>query len=233
MRLKNALRSDIQFQFRQGLYLLYILVTAVYIIVLQKLPGGEVRQYLAALTIYTDPAIVGFFFIGGIVMLEKQQGVLDCLAVTPLSPAEYLFSKAISFGMLSLFATVVIVFAAVGAEGNLLLLLISVGVSSVCFTFFGFLAAGSCRTVNQYFVRAVPMMLAAILPCFSIIGFPFSWLFRALPSVAGLHLAIGAFRGIDPLNALADMLVLAAWTVLLFFAALRVYDKGVLGGQGE
>lgn len=233
MRLTTALKGDVKFQFKQGFYFVYILVTAVYVIVLQKIPAGEIREYLAALTIYTDPAIVGFFFIGGIVMLEKQQGILDCLAVTPLSPAQYLISKAVSFGALAVAATVVIAIAAVWGEQNLALLLLSVALSSVVFTFYGFLAAGGCRTVNQYFVRAVPMMLLAILPCFSIIGFPFSWLFRALPSVAGLHLAIGAFRGIAPLAAAADLLVLAVWMVLMFLIALRVYDKSVLGGQGE
>ena len=232
MRITNALKSDIRFQFNHGFYFIYILVTVCYIVILQKIPDSAIKDYLIPLIIYTDPAVLGFFFIGGIVMLEKQQGITDCLAVTPLDPKEYLISKTLSLSVVALFASLAIAVLS-GSRINMALLVIAILLSSAFFTLYGFLAAGGCRTVNQYFLRAVPLMLLAIFPCFTVIGFPYSWLFRALPSVSGMVLMLAAGLNITFIEVLLSMAVMCVWIGLMFLTALRIYDTKILTGGGK
>ena len=95
MRLKSLIVSDIRFQFRYGFYWVYILFTLVYVAVLHLLPAAW-RTDAALLMIFTDPAAMGLFFMGSIVLFEKNERVLDSIAVSPVSPIEYVLSKLVS-----------------------------------------------------------------------------------------------------------------------------------------
>ncbi|MGM0652168.1 MAG: ABC transporter permease, partial [Bacillota bacterium] len=83
MRIVNALKADVSFQFKQGFYLVYILLTLIYMVILGVLPV-EWKSTIIPLVLFSDPSMVGFFFIGALVMLEKVQGVLQYVVVTPL-----------------------------------------------------------------------------------------------------------------------------------------------------
>lgn len=70
--------QDIRFQWRHGFYAVYAIVSAVYAGILHGLPAG-IREKAAQAIIYSDPVILGFLFAGGMVLLEKRQGVLEPL----------------------------------------------------------------------------------------------------------------------------------------------------------
>lgn len=233
MRFMGALKTDTKFQYKQGFYAVYILLTIMYLVIIQKIPQGVIKEYAVPLIVFSDPSFVGFFFIGGIVMLEKQQGIIDLLAVTPLSPKEYLISKSVSLGILAVIASLMIAIAAHKGGTNIVLLIISVFLTSVFFTLYGFIVAAGCRTINQYFVKMVPYMLIALLPCFSVIDFEYSWLLGLLPSAAGLMLTLGVFRGISSYEASLYIASMCIWNILIFWAALGVYEKKILQGGEE
>src|SRR5690554_5975368 len=98
MRLLHAVWADIRFQFKQGFYLVYVLITITYLIILSFLPE-EILSVGLPLVIFSDPSVLGLFFIGGIIMLEKMQGILSVLVVSPLRTTEYILSKVISLAL--------------------------------------------------------------------------------------------------------------------------------------
>lgn len=202
MRIVNALKADVRFQLKQGFYLVYILLTLIYMVILGKLPQ-EWKSTVVPLVLFSDPSMVGFFFIGALVMLEKVQGVIQYVVITPLRSLEYLLAKVVSLTILAIAATVMITLATYGYQLNWFLLILAVILTSSFFVFYGFIVAVRCTTLNQYFIRMIPYLLLIVLPCFSLIGFPYSWLFNIFPSVAGLKLVYGAFNGIDFLSASA------------------------------
>lgn len=226
MRLIGALKSDIRFQYKHGFYTVYTFITVLYIIIMQKIPNGLTKDYASALIVFSDPAMLGFFFIGGIIMLEKQQGIIDYLAVTPLSPQEFIMSKVATLGLLSIGASVLITLTTHFNGVNWLILIVATAVVSVFFSLYGFLVAVGCRTINQYFLRMVPFVLLTILPCFAVLGFPYSWVFNVLPNVAGLKLTIGAFLGISWQETLFYLTVICVWDWAIYTAALRVHEEG-------
>lgn len=232
MRILGALKADMKFQFKQGFYVVYVIITLVYMIAIRQLPPS-IGRIAVPLVVFTDPSIVGFFFIGGIVMLEKVQGVLQYIVVTPLRTKEYLIAKVISLSVLA--ETAGLLITAVSYEGsiNWILLVVGIMLSSVFFTLYGFIAAAGCNTMNEYFVRMVPYMLVMILPCFSLIGFQYSFIFGFFPSVAGLKLVFGAFHGISALEATVYILYLTIFDVLLLRYVEGVFNRRIVfGGEG-
>ncbi len=72
MRITNAIKADVKFQVKQGFYAVYVIITLIYMLIIYQLPD-HMGEIVVPLIIYFDPSIVGFFFIGGIVMLEKRK----------------------------------------------------------------------------------------------------------------------------------------------------------------
>lgn len=83
MRFKNLLLWDMKFQGRYGFYLLYGILTAFYIVLLHSLPQSW-KENAAAILIYSDPAAMGLFFMGAIILLEKSQRVTSFFAILHL-----------------------------------------------------------------------------------------------------------------------------------------------------
>jgi fluoroquinolone transport system permease protein len=226
----NALKADVRFQFKQGFYLVYIILTLFYMILLDKLPT-EWKSAVVPLVIFSDPAMVGFFFIGALVMLEKVQGVTQYVVVTPLRSVEYLLAKALSLTVLALAATFLITLTVYDQPLNWFLLILGVILTSFFFVLYGFVVAAPCITMNQFFIRMIPFLLLIILPCFSMIGFPYSWVFNIFPSVAGLKLVYGAFNGIGTGAMAGFTLYLVFANIALIIYVQKVFDSMVTGGE--
>ena len=83
MKLRHLFIWDMKFQARYGFYLLYGFLTALYAAVLLSLPQAW-QANAAALLIFSDPAALGLFFMGAILLLETSQRVTSFFAVSPI-----------------------------------------------------------------------------------------------------------------------------------------------------
>ncbi len=220
----NALKADLIFQAKQGFLIVYIVVSLIYIIILSQLPE-KLLQYAVPIIVLSDPSILGVIFIGGILMLEKEQGVTNLLEVTPLRFYEYIMSKAVSLALISLVISLAVSFASYGLGANYFLITADILLVSVFFTLLGYIVAESCTSINQFIMRAVPFIALLVVPCFALIGFPGSWVFYAVPTVAALKLLFGAYMGISPLWAIAILLYLIAWDIVLVVLASRTHNS--------
>lgn len=222
-RIWAAIRLDTLFQFRSGLHAIYVVLSFIYIVAINVMPKswGDVA---VPFMIFSDPAVLGFFFIGGLVMLEKGQGIIDLIEVTPASVGEYLLGKVIALNVISLLASLAIaVFT--DRDFNLLVLLVAVMLTASFFTMFGFYIALGSRSMNHYFGRVIPMMVLIIVPCFSLIGFPYSELFYVVPSVAAAKLIFGAFWQVSLLEMIVCTVSLLIWNYGVYRAVIAFFDK--------
>ncbi|MDR1974449.1 MAG: hypothetical protein LBQ31_07220 [Bacteroidales bacterium] len=171
---------------------------------------------------------MGLFFVGGIIMLEKMQGVLSVLVVSPLRTIEYILSKVVSLAFVSVLAAFAITgFSSYGSVSWLLLFLSTVLTSGI-FTLCGIMITAGCNTVNQYIIKTVPYMLLFVLPCFSLTGFPYSDLFTVIPSVAALRLMLGAYMGIPLYEAISLVIYLTGMNYLFMRWAIRVFENKII-----
>jgi fluoroquinolone transport system permease protein len=224
VRAKTLVLSDIRFQFRYGFYTIYGVLTLVYLALLHALPDAW-RGDAAAVMIFTDPAAMGLFFMGAIVLYEKNERVLDSVAVSPVSAWEYVLSKLVSIGLISTLVAAVIGFAA-DVIREPLLFLVSVFLCSCLFSALGLIAACRIRTLNQFFLAAVPLELLTVVPAVLWMFFVQSNLFLPHPGAAMLMLCTG--RGVAPLALLSLLL----WAAGLYFIAVRVVKKMLLSVGG-
>ncbi|OEH85093.1 ABC transporter [Desulfuribacillus stibiiarsenatis] len=208
MRVWNAILADVVFQWRQGFYYVYVFITLLYILIISQLPT-EVARFVVPLVVYSDPSMIGFFFVGGIVMLEKLQGVLQYISVTPLRAREYLLAKVISLTFLAEVAGFAIAFLTSPVKFNWFVLALGIGLTSIFFTLFGFMLAVESQSINHYFLKVVPYILVLIVPCILMFIFPRVWILNIIPSVTGLKLVYGAFHGISSSS-------LAFYSIFLF-----------------
>jgi fluoroquinolone transport system permease protein len=148
--------------------------------------------------IYSDPAGLGLFFIGGIIMLERRQGIINYLIVTPLLVKDFILSKVITLSTLAVVVSLIITyFSSIERSVNYIVLTTSTFFAANFFTTIGILIAINCSSLNEYFTKIIPWMILLSLPCLGLISQPSNIFISVFPSVASLQLVIGAFHGIS------------------------------------
>jgi fluoroquinolone transport system permease protein len=178
MRLASMAACDVRFQFRHGFYYAYLFVSILYIILLRFIPDTYRPSVLTAL-LFSDAGVLGFFFVGGLVILERGENMFESLFVTPLRLHEYLVSKVLSLTILALIVSAFIILAGYGIPEHPLPLLAGVVLGSVFAVLSGLLIASRVRHVNGYFVVSIlysPLFLFPILGYFGILK-PLAYLF--------------------------------------------------------
>ncbi len=237
MKSAAVIKHDIKFQFRHGFYYVYIIVTLSYIAFLNLLPFG-LRSPAAVLVVFTDPCVLGFFFIGGIVLFEKGQGVFQNLFVTPFRLHDYLISKTLSLSLLSTSAAYAILLFTFGFNFNPFLLFIGVTLSSFLFTLIGLTLAVRVNTLNQYLIVSIVYVLPLMLPLLDFLGLVHSPIFYLLPAKPSLVLIGGAISGGTEVSEIIyAVLALSAWIVIAYIWAYRWFCRYVInrigGGNGQ
>ena len=223
MRLKKLFLLDMRFQAKYGFYFLYAVLTVIYIAVLFALPENW-KEKAAVILIFSDPASMGLFFMGAIVLLEKSQHTTCALAVSPVHATEYVIAKVSSLSAISLVVAAILALAA--DADNLRIVLFGTFISNVIFTLFGIIVATKIASLNQFILWTVPIEAV----CF-------------VPAILRLYKITPAWCGYYPVNVCMDMVLghspsaigfwgVVATTVILFvlsrFCVLKMWDS--MGG---
>ena len=201
MRFLSALKNDIRFQVKYGFYFLYAFFSAVYIGVLAMVPPAY-RDAVAAIVILTDPAMLGIFFIGGIWLLERGEGLHRFWCASPLRPVEYVLSKAVSLAVLSTVSADLIALVSLGRGVHLAGLSLGVFAGAVVLNLIGLTVASRARSVNHYLtVVILPLTALTAPPVLTAFGFshpllemvPSTALWRAIAGPIGLAQGAGGW----------------------------------------
>ncbi|HPR95236.1 MAG TPA: ABC transporter permease [Thermotogota bacterium] len=152
---------DMRFQVKYGFYFVYGVVTVLYVIVLSALPVSW-REKAAAVMIFSDPAAMGLFFMGAVILLEKNQRVVDAFITSPLKVGEYIISKVISFGFMALVVALALSIAA--GSAHILLILVGTALSSAMFTLLAMIVASGINSLNQFLIAVIPVEIICFVP---------------------------------------------------------------------
>ena len=234
-RLVATLRLDVRNQYRQGFYFASVAVLAIVAAVISVLPP-EAAFILPAILL-TNMLLVTFVFVGGLLLLEKDQGTLESLIVTPLQPGEYLLAKVLSLTGLAVLENMII---AVFARMNGLLpgadwgwILIGSCFSGAVYTLFGFLVVIRYSTLNEYLL---PMALVAgllQLPALVCFGVPEFLLLYLLPTHGPLLMFLSGLEPLRTSTMIYAVLYPAAWILVSFWLGKRAFHRFVAGGVGK
>ena len=229
MRLLHVLKNDIRYQARYGFYSIYFILTCFYILILKQINDPMLKATAATLIILSDPAVLGYFFIGGIWLLEKEEGLHDYHAISPLKIFEYVLSKTLSLGIVSTCSATIIAGVTL-PDVNLWALAGITFLSSGFFTLIGLLFATFAKTVNGYLMISVPPAIILLLP--SILTFfgikvPLA---NLTPGTMVLELISEMLHNkitFSTNELLYTTLGLFFWTALLFIVVLRCVARKI------
>ena len=94
MRIRALISQEFRFLLKYGIVVIYMIFTILYLGILNVVPES-IQIQVAAVLILSDPAAMGLFFMGAVVLLEKSQRIDSALAVSPIRISEYVIAKAI------------------------------------------------------------------------------------------------------------------------------------------
>jgi fluoroquinolone transport system permease protein len=250
-----ASRRDLRLQWRQGFWLAYALVCLAYVLVLQ-LFGPGLRALLTTLVVFSDPSVLGFFFIGGLMLLERKEGTLVGGFASPLRVEEWMLAKLGSLTLLAVAAGFAIALPLCAGCVRPLWLLAAIVPTSTCFVLVGIIAGTRFSTVNRYLFGGGLLSMPLLLPMLAPLGVWDTPAFDLLPSGAALELLEIAFSQVRPLAvpagvghspplavpagyghspplavpAVRALLVLAVWNVLFWQWARTWMRRYVVAG---
>lgn len=228
-RLASMLEWDVRLQVRYGFYAVYAVVTLLYVLGLTQVPD-EFESLALTLVVFSDPAFLGFYFIAALVLFEKREGVVDAFTVSPLSGVEYLLSKTLSLTLLAVAASLVVALLSVGPAFNPLALVLGVGLTSVLFVLFGFVAVARFDTINAYFMTSAVYLAPMVLPLLDVLGVVESPLFSLFPTQASLVLIGAAFSPVPTGELVYGVGYLVVWIGVAAVAARWAFDTYIVHG---
>ncbi|SEW28439.1 hypothetical protein [[Clostridium] fimetarium] len=216
MRLKNMTLGDINFQRKYGFYYIYFILIVFYGFIIYILPS-DWRKPATAIMIYSDPAAMGMFFMGAIVLLEKSENVLNSIAISPVKTEEYILSKIISLGIISVITALIL--GAIAGLTNYFEIAISVFLCSSFFTLLGLLVASKVSSLNQFTIATVPFEIICFLPPIIAMFWFDSCLFTIHPGTACINLIIQTG------NIYLNIGVILIWFLLLWKIVVKSVKK--------
>lgn len=228
MRVIKALGNDIRFQYKYGFYLLYIVISIIYIGVLLAMPTAW-RGKVLAVVIFSDPAALGFFFMGAVILFEKSERVLNSISISPLKINEYIFSKVLSLSIISTLVGCLIAAITTQKTMNIASLVLGVASGSALFSLAGLIVAASINSLNQFMLKVIPIGVALSVPAFLIL-FGFNHiLLQFHPGVIVLEFILQGV-GLYEINNLL-IVVLIGW-IALFWLWAKINVKKMMDSLG-
>ncbi|MBK8085620.1 MAG: hypothetical protein IPK28_18290 [Devosia sp.] len=219
------LRHEARLQYRYGIYAAYGFVIAVYVAVLVAV-APLLPAWGTAAIVFTDPSALGFFFLGALMMLERNEGVRRALAAAPVTARDYLAAKVATLtGMAVLASMVLTLFLHRPAAPALLIL--AVVLTSLQYVGIGVPIALRFRTVSGYLVGSTGFLTPLIAPGFLALLDPMPDWLLLVPAASQFRLMLVATGAVaaDPVQILTMLAVAALAALAALWYALWALRK--------
>ncbi|KRQ87842.1 Fluoroquinolones export permease protein [Caloramator mitchellensis] len=230
MRIINAIKNDIKFQFKYGFYYLYSLLSLLYILLIYFVPN-DYKNIIAVVVLFSDPVALGMIFMGAIILFEKSENVLQALLITPLRAEEYIIAKVISISIISELSSLAIVTISFDLNNyNLFFIFSGVIFGSFISTLSGIIVASTVNSINQFIVRIIPLGIFLSIPPFAILLGINNSILNILPGNIVFNMLLSGMRAIK-VNP-HYIIIFALWLMLFFkWATLKINNMLInIGG---
>jgi len=230
-RLHTMVRHDLRLQRRYRFNHAAVFVALVWIACLWQLPDWTLDLALP-FVLFTDLAVIGFYFIAGLVLFEKGERTLYALVVTPLRFGEYLGSKLVTLTLMALVVSTLVVVARYGVGFNWLVFLLAVGLLSPLILLAGFIMVAPFSSISAFIIPSQLFLLPFALPLIQFLGLWDHPLFYLFPTQGSLLLLRGAFAPIESWQVVYAVLYQGAWIGLLVLASRRSFERYMVAREG-
>jgi fluoroquinolone transport system permease protein len=233
-RIKSTLRGDIRIQHRNGFYYATLFVVALWVLIFSRLPALDLQGIWPVLLL-TNLIITTFYFIGGLILLEKGEGTLAAQVVTPLRVWEYLASKVLTLSTLAIIENVLLTVLIIGADIRIFFLGSGILLAGAMYTLLGFLIVARYDSINEYLLPSMFYVMLFSLPVAPYFGIKVSflhWLLYFHPLQAPLILLEAAFQHVHFWQILYAILYSALALTFIYGLARQAFHRFVVIGEG-
>ena len=213
MRKVNVIKGDMFFQWKYGFYMLYLLMIIIYYVIFSFLTGN-VKDTIVSICVYSDPAAMGMFFMGALILLEKSQRITNSIAISPVTVEEYILGKIVSVGIISEIVGVILMLQ--GHTENYFFCAIGIFAGSVIFSLCGIIVGAKIESLNQYIIGTLPFEIIGFVPVI-LYRIGFMWNNKLMiihPGCSVMRLIEG-----DTEMAVGAVASIVIWIILLFWIA--------------
>jgi hypothetical protein len=154
--------------------------------------------------------------MAGLMLLERDEGVLAALAVTPSSAGRYLVTRSVTLGGLAAAETVALIWIGFGMHALWPLILAGTATLALIYTSLGAVVGARYRTLNRLLIPASLVVTALLLPLIPHLGLGLRTPFLIHPLEPPLTLIRYGYRVGRPADLLYGLAGSAFWSALAF-----------------
>lgn len=227
-RLLPTLLADLRLQWRNGFYG----VSAFVLIFWALLAGQAWRIDDPSLLPGLLPGLIAgnmlintFYYMAGLVLLEKGEGTLHAQAVTPLRRSEYLAAKLISLAGLSLLENLLVAVLLAGFGLRALPLAAGVLLGSGIYIAAGFITVARFETINEFLLPSIAVSTLLMLPLLDAFGLWSSPLMVLHPLYSALLLMKAGFADIAAWQMAYALLAGLTWLALAIWLSRKTFGR--------
>ncbi len=222
--------SQLKWQFvlleRNYLITISVVMTAIYAIIFWGIKDLGNTDKVLTLLIYNDPAVIGLFFIGLSFILDKNQGVLSALFITPLNLHVFLASRIIALSLIGGMCGLGMAIFALGFNFHIIHFFIGVTMNCLFFTMIGIWMVSYTTEFLPFILRTIPILLGMSLPFLNYFEVTDFWPLKLLPVYGSLTIMINSYQVIPNMTELIFGYVsMGIWIPVLYFIAYKTFVK--------
>jgi fluoroquinolone transport system permease protein len=222
----ELLRFDVMVQARNGFYWASLFVVLAVSALLAAMPIAVIANpglWVPALAAF-NLQITTFFFVAGLLLLEKDEGTLTALGVSPLSARTYLLAHTTTLTTLATAETLIIIWFAFGfaMSGALVAGIVALGVTYTCL---GIAVAARYDSINTLLLPAAVIVTVLLLPLLGHFGLMPRVLVIWHPMEPAITLMRAAYAPTAIRELLFGVVGSATWAYVAFSLAQRAVTQ--------
>lgn len=226
--LANLLKWDIILFNRNKIFLLAVVVAAIYMGVFFLLKEVANLDLMLIVLIFNDPVVTGFLFSAVILLFDKNQNTLQAIFVLPLQFENYLLSKSLILSFLASSLAFIMALVMKGTGFNAFHLFNATFLSAFIFCLFGFMLASYAKNFNQLLAYSIPFLIISGIPFAPLLGLgKLAWFFM-VPSTGGVGLLKAAFAEMPLSETILMYVYLVAWCLASWVLTQKVTLKKLI-----
>lgn len=188
-------------------------------------------EKVLTLLIFNDPAIIGLFFAGLTILVEKNTQVITALFVTPVNHHIYILSRVLALSIVGLGCALGMAVSVMGI--NFDLLRFSFGVFGTCliFSLSGVIVVCHAEEFLIFLLKMIPVLLVFSLPMLNYYEVTdIAWL-RLFPIQGGLDLIVTSYPSSSISFPWFSVALQLLWMIALYFLAFHQFSKHIIKGK--
>lgn len=230
-RLVATMGHDGRLQARNHVYVIVGIATLLLAVPLRVLLTAEQVRFFMPLLALSGVGLTAFFLVSVLMLLERGEGTLDAVAVSPLRPSEYLASKIATVTALALIEGVAIAGIAFAGAFSLPWLALAVVMRAAFVAAVGIAVAVRYQSITRFLFPAVGLTVLFDGPVLFYLELWPSSIFYLWPTLPPLLLAKAAFVSTEPLELVYACGFGAASVAAAWWWAQRSIERFVVRGE--